>query len=164
MSKNMQQTIAELETQAKQHEVAAGKARALATELRTLLAVKPKEAASSPPKSPAKGKRPARKKITGKKAKAPAPKRAATRGNGAATRRGRGGKPTLADHIRHVLEMRRKANAGATSVPQLYEDVQKAGYAFGGGKRENAIRYLRKTLRKHKADFKRSGRGQYALA
>jgi hypothetical protein len=160
MSKNMQQTIAELEAQAKQHEVAAGKARALATELRTLLAVKPKEAVSSPPK----GKRPARKKTAGKKAKAPAPKRAATRGNGAATRRGRGGKPTLADHIRHVLEVRRKANAGATSVPQLYEDVQKAGYTFGGGKRENAIRYLRKTLRKHKADFKRSGRGQYALA
>jgi hypothetical protein len=160
MSKSMQQTIAELEAQAKQHESAAGKARALATELRALLAVKPKEAVSSP----TKGKRRAGKKAAAKKAKGPAPKRAVTRGNGAAARRGRGGKPTLADHIRHVLEMRRKANAGATSVPQLYEDVQKAGYAFGGGKRENAIRYLRKTLRKHKAAFKRSGRGLYALA
>ena len=52
---------------------------------------------------------------------------------------------------------------GPARAAQLYEDVQQAGYKFGGAKRENNLNYLYKLLRTNKV-FKRVGDGQYTLA
>ena len=71
--------------------------------------------------------------------------------------------PTLVEALKHVLALYRSNNSGPARAAQLYEDVQQAGYKFGGAKRENNLNYLYKLLRTNKV-FKRVGDGQYTLA
>jgi hypothetical protein len=73
-------------------------------------------------------------------------------------------KGTLAATIQHVLETRQRANAGGVKARQLYEEVQQAGYQFGGNSVGNSMNYLRKTLRQHRGRFKRAADGTLSLA
>ncbi len=154
MSQILRQSIAELETRAKQYESAAAQSRQAAKQLRDLLQIEtPTARTGQPIKTPTKKKPEAKvgKPVAAKKNKA---KRAA-RSNG---------KPTLAAAIRHVLATRQREKSGGVKASQLYEEIQQAGYRFGGPNQKNNMTYLYKTLRQNKADIKHSADGLFSLA
>jgi hypothetical protein len=142
MSQILRQSIAELEVRAKQYESAATQARAAAQQLRALLELEP-PASKVPTKKISK---PSTVKKTKKKRTA--------RSNG---------KPTLAAAIRHVLETRQREKAGGVKATQLYDEIQQAGYRFGGNNQKNNMTYLYKTLRQNKADIRHSADGLFSL-
>ena len=74
------------------------------------------------------------------------------------------GSPTLADAVQYVLKTRHEQNAGGVKARQLYDEVQQAGYKFGGSNVKNRMNYLNKTLRQHASRFKRALDGTMSLA
>ena len=71
--------------------------------------------------------------------------------------------PTLIEALKYVFNHHRDAKSGPMKAGQLYDDVQAAGYKFGGSDRGNNLNYLNKLLRTNKA-FKKAGDAGYALA
>jgi hypothetical protein len=154
MSQILRQSISELDARAKQYESAAAQSRQAAQQLRALLQIEaPATRTGQAIKTPTKKKPVAKvsKPIAVKKGKA---KRAAKSN----------GKPTLAAAIRHVLATRQREKAGGVKASQLYEEIQQAGYRFGGTNQKNNMTYLYKTLRQNKTDIKHSADGLFSLA
>jgi hypothetical protein len=153
MSQILRQSIAELEVRAKQYESAAAQSREAAQQLRALLQLEaPATRTSKVIKTPAT-KKPAKKvnkPVAAKKAK----NKSTAKSNG---------KPTLATAIRHVLETRQREKAGGVKATQLYDEIQQAGYRFGGNNRKNNMTYLYKTLRQNKADIRHSADGLFSV-
>ena len=143
MSQILRQSITELEVRAKQYESAAAQARQAAEQLRALLLLE----APTTKKPIAKVSKPTAPKKTKKKRSA--------RSNG---------KPTLAAAIRHVLETRQREKSGGVKASRLYDEIQQAGYRFGGTNQKNNMTYLYKTLRQNQADIKHSADGLFSLA
>ncbi len=188
LTKKLRAAIADLETRAKNHDVAAELARGAARQLRRLLAVDaPKVAASKPAsaKPVAKAKSAEVSRIVKPKVKPTPAKKAAPVKNAASTstpatkiptasnakaksltKPAAKSKtaPTLADAILHVLKSRQDQNAGAVNARQLHSEVKQAGYRFVGDNVENQMNYLHKTLRKHATRIKRGAEGTIALA
>ena len=73
------------------------------------------------------------------------------------------GKPTLASAIIHVLEARHRQKSGGVKASQLYDEIQQAGYRFGGTNQKNNMTYLYKTLRQNKAEIRHSADGLFSL-
>ena len=71
--------------------------------------------------------------------------------------------PTLMEALKYVLNHHQDAQSDPVKAAQLYDDVQAAGYKFGGSDRGNNLNYLNKLLRTNKA-FKKAGDAGYALA
>jgi FtsZ-interacting cell division protein ZipA len=154
MSQILRQSIAELEARAKQYESAAAQSRQAAKHLRDLLQIEaPATRTSQSTKTPAK------KKPTGKISKPVAAKKSKAKRPAKSN-----GKPTLAMAIRHVLATRQREKSGGVKATQLYEEIQQAGYRFGGTNQKNNMTYLYKTLRQNKADIKHSADGLFSLA
>lgn len=65
--------------------------------------------------------------------------------------------------IRRILEMRKTANRGPASVPEIYDALDKGGFQFGSNKRDSNIRGLRITLGKSTRDFHKLPNGSYGL-
>ena len=155
MSQNLRQTISELEARAKQYEAAAAKSRQAAEQLRELLELDAPVAKSA--KSPAA---PVAKKAAGKakpkQKAAPVKKEKAKRGAR------KGGKPTLAAAIEHVLETRQRENAGGVRASQLYDEIHDAGYRFSGTNKKNNMTYLYKILRQNKSRFAHADDGTFS--
>jgi outer membrane biosynthesis protein TonB len=174
LSTKIRNAIADLEGRAKEHDAVAAAARQAAQRLRDQLHIdtptKPVSKPATPPavKKPAPaGKKPTPKAKPVQKAapvkKTTATPKAVTKAPTKPTTKSKA-HPTLAQAIRHVLETRRKANAGGVKARQLHAEVQQAGYRFGGDNTENQMNYLNKTLRQNSAQFKRAGDGLVALA
>jgi hypothetical protein len=150
MTQGIEQAIADLQAHLRYHERAAEKLRQALAQLRDL----PREVgACAKTAAPKSARAPAAKK------RSTQPKRASAKKT--ITRPGRT-RVTLAQVVRHVLEQHRKAGTGGVKPKVLYEQVQQAGYRFGG-KPDNHLRQLYKALRRH-AEFKRAGDGTYALS
>lgn len=148
MSQALRQSITELEARAKQYEAAAKQSREAAEQLRALLQLEAPAGRSGPAAK-------ATTKTTGKPTIAKKTKRKA--------RARTNGKPTLAAAILHVLETRQREKAGGVKATQLYDEIQQAGYRFGGNNQKNNMTYLYKTLRQNKADIKHSADGLFSL-
>lgn len=154
MSQILRQSIAELEARAKQYESAAAQSREAAKQLRDLLqmeapAVRPSQTSKTPTK-----KKPVAnisKPIAAKQSKTKRPAKSSV-------------KPTLAAAVRHVLQTRQREKSGGVKASQLYEEIQQAGYRFGGTNQKYNMTYLYKTLRQNKADIKHSADGLFSLA
>ena len=152
MSQTIRQTIAELETRAKQYEVGAVKSRQAAQQLRELLQLDAPTGSSvkvpAPPaaKKPTPQAKPQPKAAPVKKAKSRAKPKAKSVAKSS-------GKPTLAAAIAHVLETRQQKNAGGVKATQLYEEIHDAGYRFSGDNKKNNMTYLYKILRQNKSRF-----------
>ena len=158
MSQLLRQSITELEARAKQYEAAAAQSRQAAQQLRALLQLDapisrnaPTPKATAPKKSVTKASQP---KTTKKTKGKPINKRVAKST----------GKPTLATAIQHVLETRQREKAGGVKATQLYDEIQQAGYRFGGTNQKNNMTYMYKTLRKNEAGIKHSSDGLFSLA
>ncbi len=148
MSQALRQSITELEGRANQYEAAAKQSREAAQQLRALLQLEPPASrGGQSTKAPAKtiSKPTAAKKIKRK------------------TRAKANGKPTLAAAIIHVLETRQREKAGGVKATQLYDEIQQAGYRFGGNNQKNNMTYLYKTLRQNKAAIKHSADGLFSI-
>ena len=180
LSKKLRNAIADLETRAKDHDVAADLARDAARQLRQLMSVgrtndtpsKPVTTKPATKAKPAKLPRTVKAKTAAPKKVSPVKKAVATstpvptaKAKSPAKARVRSkGAPTLADAIHHVLKSRQDQNAGGAKAKQLHAEVLQAGYRFGGNNVENQMNYLHKTLRQHAARFKRGADGIIALA
>lgn len=151
MSQILRQSIAELEVRAKQYESAAAQSRAAAQQLRALLQLDA-PTTQAPVATAAK-------KSAGKAGKPTVAKKGAKK-----SRVRSNGKPTLAAAIRHVLETRQREKAGGVKAAQLYDEIQQAGYRFGGNNHKNNMTYLYKTLRQNKADIKHADNGLFSMA
>ncbi len=156
MSQNLRQTIAELETRAKQYEVAAAKSRQAAQQVRELLQLDAPAGssvkASAPPaaKKAASKAKPIQKSTSVKKVKS----KTATKSTG---------KPTLAAAIAHVLETRHREKAGGVKATQLYDEIHDAGYRFSGTNKKNNMTYLYKILRQNKSRVQHADDGTFSL-
>ena len=153
MSQILRQSIAELEVRAKQYESAAAKSREAAQQLRALLQLETLATRASQTAKTPTTKKPAKKiskPITAKKGK----NKSTAKSNG---------KPTLAAAIRHVLETRQREKVGGVKATQLYDEIQQAGYRFGGTNQKNNMTYLYKTLRQNKAEIRHSADGLFSL-
>lgn len=157
MSQNLRQTIAELETRAKQYELAAAKSRQAAQQLRELIQLDAPAGnsvkASAPPaanKKPASKAKSKSKTTPVKKAKA----KVTAKSNG---------KPTLAVAIAHVLETRHREKAGGVKATQLYDEIHDAGYRFLGSNKKNNMTYLYKILRQNKSRIQHADDGTFSL-
>ena len=182
LTKKLRSAIADLETRAKDHDLAAELARDAARQLRQLLAVDtpkpplvepvakaqpaklPRTVKSKSKTAPVKRASPVKKAISTSTSTSAVPKAPTTKAKPPT-------KPaikrkaalTLADAIQHVLKSRQEQNAGAVKARQLHSEIQQAGYRFGGNNVENQMNYLHKTLRQHAARFKRGADGTIAL-
>ena len=162
MSQNLRQTIAELETRAKQYEVAAAKSRQAAQQLRELLQLDAPTGSSVKVSAPPAAKRPT-SKAKPKQKLAPV-KKAESRAKPKAKPVAKStGKPTLAVAIAHVLETRQQKNAGGVKATQLYEEIHDAGYRFSGTNKKNNMTYLYKILRQNKSRFLHADDGTFSL-
>jgi hypothetical protein len=152
MSQTIRQTIAELETRAKQYEVGAAKSRQAAQQLRELLQLDGPTGssvkASAPPaaKKPSSQAKPQPKAAPVKKTKSSAKPKTKSVAKSS-------GKPTLKAAIAHVLETRQQKDAGGVKATQLYEEIHDAGYRFSGTNKKNNMTYLYKILRQNKSRF-----------
>ena len=152
MSQTIRQTISELDTRAKQYEVAAAKSRRAAQQLRELLQLDAPTGSSvkvsAPPaaKKPTSQAKPQPKAAPVKKVKSRAKPKAKPAARST-------GKPTLAAAIAHVLETRQQKSAGGVKATQLYEEIHDAGYRFSGANKKNNMTYLYKILRQNKSRF-----------
>ena len=158
MSQTIRQTISELETRAKQYEVAAAKSRQAAQQLRELLQLDAPTGSSVKVSAPPVAKKPA-SKATPKQKMAPVTKakskaKPVTKSTG---------KPTLAVAIAHVLDTRHRENAGGVKASQLYEEIHDAGYRFSGNNKKNNMTYLYKILRQNKSRFAHADDGLFSL-
>ena len=156
LSKKLQKAIIDLEARAKQHELAAITAREAAKNLRDLFRLGASRKKSVATKATRKTI------IKSKRASTPVPH--STKKileNPEANSKSR---PTLAAAIEHVLDTRRQQKAGGVKPTQLYVEVQQAGYKFGGANVVYRMNYLHKTLRQHRARFKKADDGTIALA
>jgi hypothetical protein len=142
MSEHLNRAIEELEKQAEYHESAAVKARQALQQVRSLLG----------------GDAPAGKRGRPRTGSVPANGRRATK-----VRSG-GAKPSLADAIAYVLRERGKAHASGPTAKQLFQEVQQAGYHFGGKTTDYRMGYLYRILRDNKTQFKRGGDGTYSMS
>lgn len=158
MSQNLRQTISELEARAKQYEVAAGKSRQVAQQLRELLQLDAPTGSSVKVPAPPAAKRPT-SQATPKQKMAPV-KKAKSKAKPVAKSTG---KPTLAAAIAHVLETRQQKNAGGVKATQLYEEIHDAGYRFSGSNKKNNMTYLYKILRQNKSRFEHADDGLFSL-
>ncbi len=182
LSKKLHNAINDLEARAKEHDFVATMARDAARQLRESLKVGAPIAKVAPTASTRSAKKPVAKS---KPASSPATKIPASQANPvkkAAPVQTTPTKPkavarppvkpvtkskgnlTLADAIQYVLKSRRDQNAGSVKARQLYDEVQQAGYQFGGNNVENRMNYLHKTLRQHAPRFKRAADGAVSLA
>lgn len=174
LSAKLRNAIADLEGRAKEHDAVAAAARQSAQRLRDQLHIdtpaKPVSKPVTPPpvKKPAPGRKkptpkakpipkaaPVKKPTATPKTLTKAPAKPATKSKTS---------PTLAEAIQHVLKTRRDAKASGVNARLLREEVQQAGYRFGGDNVENQMNYLHKTLRQNSARFKRAADGLIALA
>ena len=168
MSQTIRQTIAELETRAKQYEVGAVKSRQAAQQLRELLQLDAPTGGSvkvpTPPaaKKPTPQAKPQPKAAPVKKIKSRAKPKAKAKVKAKPAAQS-SGKPTLAAAIAHVLETRQQKNAGGVKATQLYEEIHDAGYRFSGTNKKNNMTYLYKILRQNKSRFAPSGDGLFSL-
>ena len=162
MSQTIRQTISELETRAKQYEVAAAKSRQAAQQLRELLQLDApagssvKESAPPAAKKPTSKAKPKQKMAPVKKAKSKAKPKAKPVAKST-------GRPTLAVAIAHVLDTRHRENAGGVKASQLYEEIHDAGYRFSGSNKKNNMTYLYKILRQNKSRFEHADDGMFSL-
>lgn len=152
MSQNLRQAIAELEARAKQYESAAAKSHQAAQHLRELLQI------DAPTTNAGKATTPPAAKKSMVNAKQTVVRKAKVKAVAKSK-----GKPTLAAAIQHVLETRQREKAGDVKATQLYSEVQKAGYRFGGTNVKNNMTYLYKILRQNKA-VKHAADGNFSLA
>jgi hypothetical protein len=149
MTPGIEQAITDLQAHLRYHERAAEQLRQALAQLRDL-----PRAEDGQPKAPARTRShpPAKKRHAKPK---PTPiRKAGTRPGGA--------RVTLAEAMRHVLAQHREAGRSGVKPKVLYEQVQQAGYRFGG-KPDNHLHQLYKALRRH-AEFKRASDGTYALS
>jgi hypothetical protein len=149
MTQSIRQAIGELQSQLKFHQDTATRLTRAIENLRDLVDID-KGAEPAKPKPVTKRKR---RKLSASKAK---PKASAAKG------KKEGKRPTLARALRHVLEEHRKAKTRGVNAKQLFDEIQTAGFRFGGTNHENNMNYLYKTLRRNNA-FKRTGDGLYGL-
>jgi HB1, ASXL, restriction endonuclease HTH domain len=149
MTQGIERAISDLQAHLRYHERAAEKLRQALAQLGELpravdrqpnAAVRTRSRATAAKRSPAK------------------PTPTSARGTAGLPRDGR---LTLARAAQYVLEQHREAGSGGVKPKVLYEQVQQAGYRFGG-KPDNHLRQLYKTLRNH-SEFKRARDGTYAL-
>ncbi len=152
MSQTIQQAIRALQSEQQRHLDSAAKLGSAIQQLRAV--------ANGTDEPAAKTKRQKRKR--GKVAQPTNTKKAATPRKPAKRAGKRSGKITLSSALFHVLGQYRQAKKEPVGAKQLYDDVQKAGFKFGGGNVANNMNYLYKTLRRSK-EIKREGEG-YAPA
>ena len=162
MSQTIRQTISELETRAKQYEVAAAKSRQAAQQLRELLQLDAPTGSSVKVSAPPAAKKPT-SQATPKQKSAPVKKAKASAKPKAKPVAKSTGKPTLAAAIAHVLETRQQKNAGGVKATQLYEEIHDAGYRFSGTNKKNNMTYLYKILRQNKSRFAHADDGLFSL-
>ena len=162
MSQTIRQTISELETRAKQYEVAAAKSRQASQQLRELLQLDAPAGSSvkvsAPPaaKKPTSKAKPKQKLAPVKKTKSSAKPKAKPVAKST-------GKPTLAAAVAHVLDTRLREKAGGVKASQLYEEIHDAGYRFSGNNKKNNMTYLYKILRQNKSRFAHADDGLFSL-
>jgi hypothetical protein len=155
MTQRINQAIEGLQAELEYHQEAAARVAQAISNLRSLLGEGPTKPGPKPRK--------AAKVTKGRKAaKAAKPTASAKPAPAAKGRKGK--KASLKRALQYVLESHRKAKVGGVSARQLFDDVQRAGFRFGGTNRENNMNYLYKTLRKNKSVFKRVGDGMYGIA
>ena len=176
LSKKLRATIADLDSRAKEHDLAASAVREAAQRLRGLLQTDaPAKRPSTPVATPAakkpatktppmKNPTPAPKPSAPVQKKTPSPKAATKRPAPASAAAKSKTGPTLADAIHHVLESRRDQKSGGATARQLLAEVQQAGYQFGGQNVENRLNYLHKTLRQNSNRINRDAAGLIHLA
>jgi hypothetical protein len=148
MTPGIQQAITDLRAHLHYHERAAEKLRQALAQLRDLPHEgdgQPKAAARTRVHPPSAKRRPAKPKPTLKPGTRPG-----------------GARVTLAEAMRHVLAQHREAGRSGVKPKVLYEQVQQAGYRFGG-KHDNNIHRVYKALRT-RPEFKRADDGTYALS
>jgi FtsZ-interacting cell division protein ZipA len=175
LSKKLRATITDLDSRAKEHDLAASAVREAAQRLRGLLQTDATANRPSTPVATPAVKKPATKTPVVKKAtppakpsapvqkKTPAPKAATRRPAPASAAAKSKTGPTLADAIHHVLKSRHDQNSGGATARQLLVEVQQAGYQFGGQNVENRLNYLHKTLRQNSNRIKRDAAGLISL-
>jgi hypothetical protein len=153
MTQGIREAIQELQSQEKHHlDQAARLTRAIAALQGLVAEVTPTAKAAT---KPAKRKKTKAKPAAAKTVKTKAPAKTRAKGK-------RKGKASLATALVHVLSAH-KGNGAGVSAKQLYGDIHKAGFKFGGTNEANNMNYLYKTLRKGD-QFKRVSDGMYALA
>ena len=162
LSKKLRATITDLDSRAKEHDLAASAVREAAQRLRGMLQTDATANRPSTPVATPTAKKPATKPPAVKKP-TPAPKAATRRpAPPSAAAKSKTG-PTLADAIHHVLKSRHDQNSGGATARQLLVEVQQAGYQFGGQNVENRLNYLHKTLRQNSNRIKRDAAGLISL-
>ena len=162
MSQTIRQTISELDTRAKQYEVAAAKSRRAAQQLRELLQLDAPTGSSVKVSAPPAAKKPT-SQATPKQKSAPVKKAKSSAKPKAKPVAKSTGKPTLAAAIAHVLETRQQKNAGGVKATQLSEEIHDAGYRFSGTNKKNNMTYLYKILRQNKSRFAHADDGTFSL-
>ena len=175
LSKKLRATIVDLDSRAKEHDLAASAVREAAQRLRGLLqtdapAKRPGTPVATPTaKKPAtktppmKTPTPAAKPGAPIQKKTPAPKAATRLAPASEAAKSKTG-PTLANAIHHVLKSRHDQKSGGATARQLLAEVQQAGYQFVGDNVENRLNYLHKTLRKNINHINRDAAGLIHLA
>ena len=176
LSKKLRARIADLDSRAKEHDLAASAVRKAAQRLRWLLQTDaPANRSSTPVATPAAKKpaiktTPLKKPTQAPKPSAPVQKKtlspkAATKRPALASAAAKSkNAPTLADAIHHVLKSRHDQKSGGATARQLLAEVQQAGYQFVGDNVENRLNYLHKTLRQNSNRINRDAAGLIHLA
>lgn len=176
LSKKLRAKIADLDSRAKEHDLAASAVRKAAQRLRWLLQTDAPAKRPSTPVATSAAKKPAIKTTPMKKPtpapkpsapvqkKTPSPKAATKRPAPASAAAKSKTGPTLADAIHHVLKSRHDQKSGGATARQLLAEVQQAGYQFVGDNVENRLNYLHKTLRQNSNRINRDAAGLIHLA
>jgi FtsZ-interacting cell division protein ZipA len=168
MTQGIRQAISDLQSQLKYHQDAAARLSRAIGNLQDIPDIG-KDAAPAKPAAKLKRKKAAASNSKpgkpGKPGKVKAKTRAATVKAVKTAKPVKTGrkKTTLAKALQYVLEEHRKAKTRGASAKQLLDEIQSAGFRFGGSNLENNMNYLYKTLRRNKS-FKRVGDGLYGLA